>query len=1143
MLLALPSARAVILRELSGGAGATALLPLDGGNVAALVPGASGGVEACLLTSADEVARTLIASNAFFQNTCLHLSASPDGSCLWCVVESTDPNNPRRIYHAFPAGDARWSGSGGIIRPTADMPLQRLLPLTGETALLHDGNVYSLQGIAFADAAISTVGDAFALPDDRGLLPAASADGTNFFYPISTDGESEPLMRLAAYDRTTGTTTILLENLGYRQTYLNGNKTFGVNERLIRAVRVSQAGDVVLLRWCNGKATMGTLGIHVALMAQDAEGAWSEPILLDECRSTENWEPACGDFALSADGRLAVYAAPTSADATALRVWRYDRLTDERTLLSDGLADDCTDLEISPDGRYATFLCNGRAYCVDCGAQLRCVEETLTVVPGATAVPLPLLFHGLQADEVATLSLDAESDAPGSVTVDGVPLAPGASRSVTGASVVRYTANGASQGDMGRLVFRLISAETTSEATLALEISSYTELGRVTATKLDVLPVLGFNGDGTSLLALSHAAFNGCDDGGLFTISLDKEKSVETIVCMESELRVSQAVQPPFANQAAWISNHGKLALDSATEEDAILAADGIAVSDAPAASAAAERVAAVLAGKTAIALFGKDGTVQETIDEAGRTLASPKMDYAGRLLFCLRDDGEGACDLCLRRTDKLDAAPTVLATGVTQFAGATMDGVRLLYGTADGFFLLDWTDGEAVRLEAIPAAAAEVHLADNGCWVTWRAEGVLTLARLSGTALEVAAQVDGRTGTAALSADGAQMAFAGFAADFSPGASSGMGIYLMGTPGWISPETPASAWDANVHVLEDETAVLPLPYTGEAACLTEMRATSAQLCGDWALLPPTDGCAFTRLQWTPSQNFVGTASFETRFWNGNRWSAWAACPLTVDNVNDAPEWETAFPQEASVPQGGTQTLAVAAVDPDLANPQPDVLSYGLAGDAPAWASMDAATGLLTLSPPMDAALGENSFHVTATDGTEVIQGEIIVTVTAAEAQAFTLDELLESPESAQEAPLDSAAAWHAAVRGCWAHLAVAAAGWQALSLPGEADCAAVCTLLGVDGLYLYQNGRWNLQSAGVIPAGCGFWANLPESLPGGEVALRPVTGRILETDGFYGALPGEVPPGGRLMAPEDGAWRQDAEWRMGRPVFLHLEE
>ena len=1141
MLLALPSARAVILRELSGGAGATALLPLDGGNVAALVPGASGGVEACLLTSAGEVARTLIASNAFFQNTCLHLSASPDGSCLWCVVESTDPNNPRRIYHAFPAGDARWSGSGGIIRPTADMPLQRLIPLMGETALLHDGNVYSLQGIAFADAAISTVGDAFALPDDRGLLPAASADGTHFFYPISTDGESEPLMRLAAYDRTTGTTTILLENLGYRQTYLNGNKTFGVNERLIRAVRVSQAGDVVLLRWCNGKATMGTLGIHVALMAQDAEGAWSEPILLDECRSTENWEPACGDFALSADGRLAIYAAPDSEDSPALRVWRYDRLTDERTLLSDGLADDCTGLEISPDGRYATFLCNGRAYCADCGAQLRCVEETLTVVPGATAVPLPLLFHGLQADEVATLSLDAESDAPGSVTVDGVPLAPGASRSVTGASVVRYTANGASQGDMGRLVFRLISAETTSEATLALEISSYTELGRVTATKLDVLPVLDFNGDGTSLLALSHAAFNGCDDGGLFTISLDKEKSVETIVCMESELRVSQAVQPPFANQAAWISNHGKLALDSTTEEEAILAADGIAVSDAPAASAAAERVAAVLAGKTAIALFGKGGTVQETIDEAGRTLASPKMDYAGRLLFYLRDDGEGACDLCLRRTDELDAAPTVLATGVTQFAGVTMDGVRLLYGTADGFFLLDWTDGEAVRLEAIPATAAEAHLADNGCWVTWRADGVLTLARLSGTALEVAAQVDGRTGTAALSADGAQMAFAGFAADFSPGASSGMGIYLMGTPGWISPETPASAWDANVHVLEDETAVLPLPYTGEAACLVEARGGD----GVWTLLPPEPGCGFARLEWTPVQDFAGEAAFEVRFWNGCQWSGWTACPVTVDNVNDAPEWTTVFPQVASVPQGGECAMTVVATDPDLANSVPDVLTYSLAEDAPAWAAIDAASGALAFTPPMDAAVGEYSFQVAASDGVETIHGEVVVTIEPAEAQTFTLQELLTDGGEPPSEPLRTASAWHAAVGGCWAHLAVdGEGGWQALSLPGEADCAALCAVLGCNGLYLYQNGRWNFQSAGVIPAGCGFWANLPKGKqPHGDVVLRPAAKRVLEADGFYGALVDEAPPVGGLMSPDGGVWRQNAEWRLGRPVFLRLEE
>ena len=99
-----------------------------------------------------------------------------------------------------------------------------------------------------------------------------------------------------------------------------------------------------------------------------------------------------------------------------------------------------------------------------------------------------------------------------------------------------------------------------------------------------------------------------------------------------------------------------------------------------------------------------------------------------------------------------------------------------------------------------------------------------------------------------------------------------------------------------------------------------------------------------------------------------------------------------------------------------------------------------------------------------------------------------------------------------------------------------------MCALLGVDGLYRYRNGRWERQSEGILPAGCGFWANLPESLPGGEVALRPVTGREVTNGGFYGALPGEEPPAGTLMAPEGGVWRQEAEWRLGRPVFLWCE-
>ncbi len=1135
LLLAAPCARAVSRRTLAGAAGATALLPLDDGRVVALVPAAEGGVGAYLLTAAGDVSQTLVEPNKFgiSHTTCLQVTAPADGTCLWLTAESDFLKPNHRLIHVDGNGDGKYMSTPPVPAASA-MSLQHLIPLAGERALWHDGDACTMQALVFDGNEPALDGEAFALPDDCGFCPAISVDGVHFLYPTPIP-ESPNFMRLNAYDRLSGQTSAVLENIGARQTYLNGADAFDVEALHIRAVRASQAGDVALLRWCNGSEGDGTLGVHVALVARDAHGAWGAPLLLDECRSTDSWRPLCGDFALSADGRLAVYAAPTSAESPALRVWRYDRLTGERLLLSGSLAKDCTGLEISPNGRYATFLCNGRAYCVDCGAQIRSEEPNVTVAPGATNVALPLLFHGLQVGETATLTLDAESACPGTVTVDGVVLAPGASVEVAAGSAVCFDAAGV-QGDTGSALFRLVSAGTTSEVTLSFEISRYRELGRIASESLALLPLLDFNGDATSLLALSYDAFNGCEEGGLFAISLKGGRAVETIVDMESNLRVKQAVQAPFAAQAAWISNQGGLALDSAAG-GGVLATDGIDGAKPPAVDACAAIVAAVEEGQKAIALFAKDGTRLGTVAVEEGVLSSPWLDYGGRVLNYLHGN-----ELYSISVADVEAEPSLLATGVTQFVGATMDGARLLYRTEEGFFLRNLGAAEALRLEALPADATDVHLADNGCWISWHDSDGLAVARLSGAALDVAVRLEGTAGAAALAADGARLAFVGRAGDFAAADAHGTGIYLFETPAWTAPPPATSAWPADTHAVEEEDAILPLPYTGEAACLAEVRATAENLPGEWALLPPADGCAFTRLQWTPAQDFVGEASFEARFWNGHQWSEWEACTLTVDNVNDAPAWETAFPQEASVPQGGTQALSVAATDPDLANPQPDVLQYGLSEEAPAWAAIDSASGVLTLSPAMNVVPGEYRFQATVTDGVEVIQGEVVVTVAAAEAQQFTLDELLAPPDETalQEAPLASAAAWHAAVRGCWHRLVDAEGGWQALSLPGDVDCAALCALLGCDEIYRYRDGRWILQQTGPLPAGCAFWANLPKELSGGEIVVTPVTSRVLEESGFYGALVGETPPADTIrMAPEDGVWQQDAGWHLGGAVFL----
>ena len=98
---------------------------------------------------------------------------------------------------------------------------------------------------------------------------------------------------------------------------------------------------------------------------------------------------------------------------------------------------------------------------------------------------------------------------------------------------------------------------------------------------------------------------------------------------------------------------------------------------------------------------------------------------------------------------------------------------------------------------------------------------------------------------------------------------------------------------------------------------------------------------------------------------------------LTITPVNDAPIVAAIAPQ--TVEQGRTLTVTVNATDPDVPT---QTLTYSLNAGAPAGATINPTTGVVTWAVPAAQTLGLYSITVRATDnGTPVLFGERTFTV------------------------------------------------------------------------------------------------------------------------------------------------------------------
>ena len=113
-------------------------------------------------------------------------------------------------------------------------------------------------------------------------------------------------------------------------------------------------------------------------------------------------------------------------------------------------------------------------------------------------------------------------------------------------------------------------------------------------------------------------------------------------------------------------------------------------------------------------------------------------------------------------------------------------------------------------------------------------------------------------------------------------------------------------------------------------------------------------------LEYTPAPNFFGTDVFGYRCTDIDGLSATGTVTVTVEEVNDIPEWAAPIPAQEIAEEGEIRLdLRPYVSDPDTGNAtDPDTLRFALVGDdVPAWATIDQADGhTLVLTPSYEVA-------------------------------------------------------------------------------------------------------------------------------------------------------------------------------------------
>jgi hypothetical protein len=490
------------------------------------------------------------------------------------------------------------------------------------------------------------------------------------------------------------------------------------------------------------------------------------------------------------------------------------------------------------------------------------------------------------------------------------------------------------------------------------------------------------------------------------------------------------------------------------------------------------------------------------------------------------------------------------LASEIAALEGLTQDGKRVLVRQTDGTFAwISIGNAKATAIAALSANAREVSLAGNGRYVAYTApssadatQTAIWLCDLGKSiTTEVTGGANGSASAPMLSASGRLLLFASDATNLIDGladTNEENDLFLYMNPTWANTRPQLTiTLHPNLHEDPSKPYLLEVGLQDKDGDALVPEIVTMPL-GAAYLVPPSEGQFEYLLSYLPPQNYCGMDSVRIQGWDGTVWAG-NNLKLVVQNVNDPPVWDEDVPGSLELQAGGALQVTFHATDVDEENPMPDVLEYALSGEVPSWAIIDTATGALTLRPGFSDD-GEYTLTVQVTDGTAVIDHQLSIKVVPLGEYEVPLALLRKNGEDLP-ADVDAESAlgqWLTAFAGCWVSFSD---GWQALSLPGDADIAELCAVLGCEQIWLYSTGVYIAVSDGLLPAGTGFWAKVdwPDDANDISLFLMPTLQRTCELPRFCGPLVDEESPAG-LRGVEDGAWVDCPDWQLGRGYFRY---
>ena len=1102
----------------------------------------------------------------FFWRAACAIVADHGRENFWDVsldVTGTDLISPKIHHYSASSGERLFDLGIGY---TPDL-LVRLLPTAdGLAAFLHtvDGTGTPLEttGLYVLNQATLTLQKAVELPHDLGFAPAFTADGTAIFY-IGLDeafGLENAMLALYRYDIDAGTTEFL-EDIGTRAGLMVWEGAYAKDKPM---VAVNADGDVVAYRWANGSsATEGGVLLRVAAknaVTGDYEFGFAsrltgtdQTLLVDETEGKGTNTLECQDPAISSDGRyIAFTARATNAGEgnTGFRqAWRYDRQEQRLECLSTGLATDCHAVALSPNGRYAAFVATDSStqlpqlFRVDCGPAITLAKRQLFVHPKET------VELGVEVAATAEATIAVTGDFPGVLmTAEGDEVLGNMPYS---ADTLPWSLCADEESKSGTLVIEVTEGENIVAAELSIIVSNFTNLtnGVLSSSALYSYSYsdLHFTSNGEEAILLTNASLTSRDADKVpvqDVYRLDVAAGMLKLLTGDGTFSAN-VYSPQIAgdgNTVYWLSQTGELWTDGG-----VTLASG--VSQLSPAVSHDGKVLVIRKGNALLRSTDAGATwAQVRVEDLPETAvySTPMLSYdGGVLVFTVRAEGQ----LSLYVQDGIDALRE-LAPEISALEGLTQDGARVLVKRIDGSFAwISVGNAKLTAIDALPPNAREVSLAGNGRFVAYTAPSSLD-ASLNGVYLldlgksvttEVTAGADGASSTPVLSASGRLLLFASDATNLIDGledANEERDLFLYTYPEWENALPGAPIYTA--HNLQEDPSQPLLLRLGlqdkDGDALVPVMATSATL-GTVRLVPPCEGQLEYLLSYLPPQDFVGTDSVRIRTWDGTGWGAWNSLKLVVQNVNDPPVWDEDAPTSLELQAGDSLQVTLHATDVDEANPTPDVLEYALSGEVPLWASVESSTGLLTLRPGFNDD-GEFTLTTVVSDGMVTSEHQITVTVTPLAECEVPLTLLCtngsELPDGVD--PESALGQWLKAFAGCWVSFDD---GWQALSLPGDADIAELCAVLGCEQIWFYSTGIYYAVSEGTLSAGTGFWAQVVwlNDVTGISLFLTPTPQRGGELPRFCGSLVGEEPPVG-LRGVEGGVWVDAPNWQLGRGYF-----